>query len=119
MFSRIGARGGIGTVFAIADDCMQEPKRRLSRQKIGEGLLTAGSTILLIVMLVVIDWRTTQKVTSLVQDRPFKALGSGVAWLEGAGSAFLDAIRYQSLEHAPMTVFFVVAVILVLFMTRT
>ena len=98
---------------------MQEPTRRLSRQKIGEGLLTAGSMILLIVMLLVIDSRTTGKVTSLVQDRPFRALGSGVVWLERAGSAFLDAIRHQSLEHAPMTVFLVVAVILVLFMTRT
>jgi hypothetical protein len=115
----MAARAGVGMAFAIPDDCMQEPKRRLSRQKIGEGLLTAGSMILLIVMLVAIDWRTSQKATSFIQDRPFRALGSGVAWLEGAGSAFLDAIRYQSLEHAPMMVFFVVAVILVLFMTRT
>jgi hypothetical protein len=115
----MGARGGIGTVFAIAVPCMQDLKRRMSRRTIGEGLLTAASMVLLVMVLVAFDWRTREKVTSLVQDRPFRTFGSGVAWAEAAGSALLDAIRYQTLEHAPLTVFFVVAVILVAFMMRT
>ena len=86
---------------------------------IGEGLLTAGSIVLLFMMLVAFDWRTRERVTSFVHDRPFQSVGSGVAWMEGAGSALLDTIRYQTLEHAPLTVFFVVAMILVAFMIRT
>ena len=91
----------------------------MSRHKISEALLTAGSIGLLLVAVVAIDWHTRERVTLILQDRPFRALGSGAAWLERVGSAALDAIRYQSLEHAPLTVFFVVAMVLLLFMVRT
>jgi hypothetical protein len=91
----------------------------MSHHTLGEGLLTAASVGLLFMALIAIDWRTREKVTSIVHDGSFSTLRSGAAWLEGAGSATLDAIRYQSLEHAPLTVFFVVAAVLLLFMVKT
>lgn len=96
-----------------------DQQRRISRYRVGEALLWVGSMAVLFIAVIAIDWRTREKVTSFVQDRPFRTLGSGAAWMEGLGSALLDAIRYQALEHAPLTVFFVAAVVLMLFMIRT
>jgi len=91
----------------------------MTRQQIGEGLLTIGSLGVLAGALMAIDWRAREQITLFVGDRPFGSIGSGAAWLYGAASSALDALRYQTLEHAGLTVFFAVALVLVFFMLRT
>jgi len=91
----------------------------MTRQQLGEGLLTIGSIGVLGAAIMAIDWQAREQVSTLVQDRPLGTLGSHGAWLYGMGSSVLDTVRYQSIEHAPLTVFFVVAMVLLLFMIRT
>lgn len=91
----------------------------MTRHQIGEAVLTAGSMGLLVAAIIAIDSHAEKQVTALVEVSPFRTLDGGVSWLEKIGFDVFEVIRYQSLEHAPLTVFFVVAMVLLVFMIRT
>jgi hypothetical protein len=91
----------------------------MTRHQFGEGLLMVGSLGLLVGAFVAIERHTRAQGVSLVDSSPFNSLGGGVSWLNSLASALIDTVRYQSIEHAPLTVFFAVAMVLLLFMMRT
>jgi hypothetical protein len=94
---------------------VMRPKASKSRS-IGE---TLGSVICFVAVLgalIATDSRIGQRVTAEISTDAFHG------WGDRAGTVF-DAVvgvaRTQSIEHAPMLVFSIVAVVLVLFMLRT
>lgn len=82
---------------------------------IRQGVASAAVFGAVLLMLVSIDER--------VRDRFGTLLGGGVSpWGDRAsdlGAALISALRYQSIENAPLLVFAAVGAVLVAFMLRT
>ncbi len=89
------------------------------RRVFGETLTTIGGVLLVLLALVAFDGRVRDRLSAI-------AAGGPTAQIAGAGDraheiilVVLQAVRDQSLEHAPMMIFALAAMVLVLFMTRT
>jgi uncharacterized membrane protein YeaQ/YmgE (transglycosylase-associated protein family) len=82
-----------------------------------EAVLSPAIFGAILLMLVSIDDRVRERFGNLVSG------GDGVSsWgdrLADLGSALMSALRYQSIENAPLLVFATVGAVLVLFMVRT
>jgi hypothetical protein len=88
------------------------------RRVLGDGLLSAGALAVLLTALVSIDPRVREQVTRLVHDSPtagFSGVGSS---LTEVGSVVFMVVKHHSIAHAPLVVFVVAAVILVIAMLR-
>ena len=90
------------------------------RRGFGDVLMSLGALLVLMVILAAIDGRVREQISL--------RLGSGTtsAQLAGAGvtvrnlaDVIVEAVRYQSIEHAPLVLFVIAALVLVLFMLRT
>jgi hypothetical protein len=90
------------------------------RRVINDALISLGALALLLVALVSIDDRVRERVTQLLSTPPSSAeiAGAGVQ-IENVSMVLYKAARDQSVDHAPMVIFAVAAVVLVLFMLRT
>lgn len=71
----------------------------------------------ILLMLASVDDRVRERFGSVVSS------GDGLApWgdrLADLGSALMSAVRYQSIENAPLVIFATVSVVLVIFMVRS
>jgi hypothetical protein len=85
-----------------------------------DALISMGALVLLLASLVSIDERVREHVTNMLTTPPSSAeiVGAGVR-IEQVSALVLKAARDQSVEHAPMVIFAVVATVLVLIMLRT
>jgi uncharacterized membrane protein len=85
-----------------------------------DALISMGALVLLLASLVSIDERVREHVTNMLTTPPVSAeiVGAGVR-VEQVSALVLKAARDQSVEHAPMVIFAVVATVLVLIMLRT
>ena len=81
-----------------------------------QGLASAGGFLALLAVLVSVDPRVRERFTDLLSG------GDGMpSWGHRAsylGGALVDAVRYQSIENAPLVVFAVVGFVLVVCMMR-
>jgi hypothetical protein len=91
-----------------------------TRRTVNEALVSIGALLLLLATLVAVD--------KDVHDQFMLRFGNGGAAYEAAraggqiremGWVLATAVRHQSVEHAPVTIFVVAAVVLTLFMLRT
>jgi len=99
------------------------PVRRTTigrRRTVNEALVSLGALALVLTALVAFDKN--------VHDQFMLRFGNGGAASEAArasgqlrdiGWVLATAVRHQSIEHAPVTIFVVAAVVLTLFMLRT
>jgi hypothetical protein len=90
------------------------------RRGLGEAAISLFALVVLLVALVSIDDRVRQHVASMVSTSP------NSSELAGAGKEIttlalvvFDAVKDQSVAHAPMVIFALAATVLVLFMLRT
>ena len=84
---------------------------------IKQGLISGGVFVILIFALVSVDARVQERFSELVANQ-----GSVSSFTDRAsqlGGALVKAIKYQSLENAPMVIFATVGAVLFLFMVRT
>ena len=86
------------------------------RRVFNDALISMGALAILFVTLVSIDERVRDYLSLAVRDANAADAGAGLVNL---GGVLLLAARDQSLAHAPLTIFVVAAVVLVLFMLRT
>jgi hypothetical protein len=90
------------------------------RRVVSDALISLGAVLLLLVALVSIDERVRERVERLVTTPPSSSEIVGVgAEIENVSTLVYKAARDQSVEHAPMVIFAVAAVVLVGFMLRT
>jgi hypothetical protein len=90
------------------------------RRAISDALISLGAVLLLLAALVSIDDRVRERVAGLVTSPPSSAEIAGVgAQIQNVSTVMYKAARDQSVEHAPLVIFGVAAVVLVLFMLRT
>ena len=82
-----------------------------------ERIGSAACLAFVLAVLITVDVR--------VREHLWVAIGNGADGVDGwverlqvVGSAVADALRYQSIEHAPLLIFTVLAVVLVLLMHR-
>jgi hypothetical protein len=72
-----------------------------------------------LVTLIVFDERVARQLTIMFRRTPDRELLVMRDWLGSLGAAVAVAARDQSIEHAPMLVFTMFAILLVIFMVRT
>ena len=90
------------------------------RRALSEATISLFALIVLLVALVSVDERVRQHVASMLSTTP------NSSELAGAGKevttlalVVFDAVKDQSVAHAPLVIFALAATVLVLFMVRT
>ncbi len=90
------------------------------RRALGDATISFFALIILLVMLVSVDERVREQMSV------WFGTTAGPSQLAGAGkeistlvAVLFDAVKDQSVSHAPLVIFSVVATVLVLFMLRT
>ena len=89
------------------------------RRVMSEAMITAGSAVALIAGLVMIDANVREQVSLRLAAPPSATLAATSTGVRDFTAVLWMAARDQTLEHAPLTIFTVAAVVLVLFMLRT
>ncbi len=89
------------------------------RRPVFGGLTAAGSVGALIAGLAVIDPRVRDEIASLFSQGSSGELVETGTRVKEIVSVLLLAVRDQSIEHAPLVIFTLAALVLVTFMLRT
>lgn len=90
------------------------------RRVFGDALVSAGMIAIVLAVLVSVDERVREQFRAAVDSASPSSVAAGTGTqLSEVGVALFDAARTQSIEHAPLMIFVVVATMLVLFMVRT
>lgn len=89
------------------------------RRVFNDALISIGALAILLVALVSIDDRVRVHVTRVIWHTSPADVADASAELGGIGPILVAAVRDQSVAHAPLMIFVVAAVALVLCMLRT
>lgn len=90
------------------------------RRPISTALAAAGGVCAVLIGLAAIDDRVRYQIASAFARRgPTEEIASVGSRLEEMAAVIAQAVRDQSIEHAPMVMFALAAMVLLLFMTRT
>lgn len=84
-----------------------------------EALMSAGTVVLLLLVLIAVDDRVRDHISRRVVAHPSMELESVWRQMRDFTSVIATAARDQSLGHAPLLIFTLAAAVLVLFMLRT
>ncbi len=85
----------------------------------GDLLVSIGVLGAVIGVLVSIDVRVREQLQTAVNVASPSGLGGADGRLQEVGSTLFDAARSQSIEHAPLVIFAVVATVLLLALARS
>jgi hypothetical protein len=90
------------------------------RRRISGGVTTAAGLVVLVVGLAAIDSRVRDHLGSLLDgNRPSGELANVAERVQDLGLILLTAVRDQSIQHAPLTIFALGGLLLLVFMLRT
>jgi hypothetical protein len=84
-----------------------------------EALMSAGTVAILLLVLIGMDDRVREQVSLRIFTHPSMELSSASRHVADLTSVVAQAVREQSLGHAPLLIFTLAAAVLVLFMLRT
>jgi len=79
-------------------------------------MLSAGVFIAILGVLVMVDDRVQERFRDLVSGGSISPYGNRIAEL---GDALFTAVKFQSIENAPLLIFATVGAVLFLFMVKT
>jgi len=90
------------------------------RRPWGEALMSIGTLAVILLVLVAVDDRVRDQFSlRFMSSRPSAGIAAASQQARDLTSVIAEAARDQSLAHAPMLIFALAAVVLVLFMLRT
>ena len=89
------------------------------RRAFGEALMSAGALAILLLVLVAVDDRVREQISLRVAVRSTVELASAGERVRDLTTVIAEAVRDQSVEHAPLLIFTLSAFVLVMFMLRT
>jgi hypothetical protein len=90
------------------------------RRAIGDALMSMGALIVLLGMLAAFDDRVREQLSlRMSPGQPTAQIAQAGATVRSLSSVFIEAVRDQSIEHAPMVIFVGAGALLLLFMLRT
>lgn len=92
---------------------------RAMRRAFGEALMSAGVLAVLLLVLVAVDDRVREQIALRFSARPAVELANVGERARDLTSVVMEAVRDQSIEHAPLLIFVLAATVLVMFMLRT
>jgi hypothetical protein len=91
----------------------------MSRRAFGEALMSVGTVAVVLLLLVSFDDRVRAEFSQRYVANPTQEVASAGLQARHITTVIATAAREQSLAHAPMLIFALVATVLVLFMLRT
>ena len=89
------------------------------RRAFREALMSAGTVVILLLVLIAFDDRVRDHLSRRVVAHPSVELASAGRQLGDFTTVIVGVARDQSLGHAPLLIFTLAAAVLVLFMLRT
>jgi hypothetical protein len=89
------------------------------RRAMNDAMLTAGSVLALIIGLIAIDADVRNQLSMRLASHPLADVASTSDRVRAIASVVFVAAREQTVAHAPLAIFTLAAVVLVLFMLRT
>lgn len=90
------------------------------RRVFGDGIISAAALLFLLIILVSVDGRVRDRVSGLVGTSTSSSqLTSAGQEVTGFAGVMFDAVKDQSVAHAPLVIFGVASAVLVIFMVRT
>ena len=89
------------------------------RKAWGEALLSAGTVMTLLLLLIAFDPRVREQVSLRAVSRPSVEIVTAGAKVHDLASVLAEVARDQSSTHAPLLIFALAATVLTLFMLRT
>ena len=89
------------------------------RRALDNALLSAGAAVILLLVLVAVDENVRAQVWRQASTPPSVHLTDASNHASQIAHVIAQAVRDQSMAHAPMMVFAIAAAILVVFMLRT
>jgi hypothetical protein len=89
------------------------------RRSFAGALSAAGGVLALVIGLAAIDDRVRDQVMRLLDGGPSEDITAIGRALQGLTFVVARAMKDQSIEHAPLAIFALAAMVLVLFMLRT
>ena len=91
-------------------------KLKVGFPRLPQALASLTVFVILLVSLASVDPRVRDKFAGVIADNSVSSLADGASELAGV---VMVAVRYQSIENAPMVLFATVGGVLFLFMVRT
>ena len=85
----------------------------------GDALMSMSGLVVLVATLAAMDERMRQEVMLRINGDPAAQLSSAGATVRSLTAVIIEAVRDQSIEHAPLVIFVVIGAVLLLFMLRT
>jgi membrane associated rhomboid family serine protease len=89
------------------------------RRRLGDATISLIALVILLVMLASVDDRVREQVSAVMGTHGSSQLAGASQEISGLVATVFDAVKYQSVSHAPMVIFALVATVLVVFMVRT
>ena len=90
------------------------------RRAVGEGMMTVGGALVLVLTLVMLNDHVRDEIGSVFDaHHPAQSVSAFVARFGDVFAIVAVAAREQSLAHAPLVIFSLAAMVLVAFMLRT
>jgi hypothetical protein len=91
----------------------------VKKRAVGDALMSVAALAVLITILAAMDERMRKEVMLRVNGDPSAQIASATATVNSLAAVVIDAVRDQSIEHAPLVIFVLLAGVLLLFMLRT
>jgi hypothetical protein len=92
----------------------------VKKRAIVDGFISVGSLCALIAMLAAFNPEVREQISMRVSaGQPAAQLSNAEATVRSVASIVLISAREQSIEHAPLLIFVLMAIVLILFMLRT
>lgn len=115
------ARAGLsGTPFASCTHRQIEGERTDMQRRMGSAVAAVGSLTVVVLGMAAMDERVRAAVRQIADGRGLSPEALSIAHrMKDAVLVALDAMRDQSIDHAPLTIFALAATVLLLFMIRT
>jgi hypothetical protein len=90
------------------------------RRAVSEAAISTLALVVLLLALVCVDARVRERVAGILGTRPDSAeIVDAGKEVSGIVAIVIDAVKDQSMAHAPLVIFAVAATVLVVFMLRT
>ena len=89
------------------------------KRAMGDALMSMSGLVVLVATLAAMDERMRHEVMLRINGDPAAQLSSAGATVRSLTAVIIEAVRDQSIEHAPLVIFVVIGVVLLGFMLRT